>query len=210
MFLFAVVIAHRKLHSTEGVCLYSVAGNGYALVHDEVVVGVEGTEYKIHLPASGKVVADAEFQAVVLLRAQGLGYVAQSVVAAVGSALSHADGAYGQTEVVGNDEQPFERYLFLLHPIADGKAGEVHVGGRLEEDKFLVLYPHVGDETVSSVLKNDIGRPCEGVQYSESDIVAGAIVFGSDVTQPYNQVLHPYYSCCDLAAADMALRVIFT
>lgn len=200
--LFPVIVAHGKLHAAEGVCLDGFAGNGNLFVHNLFVFWRELAQHEVHLSSTGEVVADAKLEAVVGLRAKHLCYVLQPVVTSVGSSLPHAYGAHGQREVIYYDEHTFYGYLFLLQPIADGVAREIHVGGGLEQDEFLVFHFHVCHETVSLVLKNDIGRLGEGVQYSESNVVAGALVLGADVAQSHNQVFHLFFSFSLVASED--------
>lgn len=194
--LFPIEIAHGKGHATEGVCLDGFAGYRYAVLHLLLIFRTESAKYKVNLPTAWEIVAYSKLQAVVGLCAEHLCNVVKPIVPAVRTALPHADGANGQAEVIDDNEQFFQSYLFLLHPISHGVSAEVHVSGWLQENELLVFHSHVGNETISFVLERNIGRLSEGVQYSESYIVAGSVVLRSDVSQPYNQVFHRTVAFC--------------
>ena len=98
--------------------------------------------------------------------------------------------AQGQCQVIGHYQQVPGLDVLLVHPVADGVSAQVHESCGLEEHKLTVLDAHLGNKTVSPVLKNSIGRLCKGVQYHKSYVVAGILVFIARITQPHNQILH--------------------
>ena len=46
----------------------------------------------------------------------------------------------------------------------------------------------LGYGSVTGGAKNSTGRLCEGVQYFETNVVAGFGVLGTDISQSYNQI----------------------
>ena len=155
---FIIIVAHGKLDAAQRECFDSFAGHECLLVDDLFLFGAEAAEDEIHLCASREVVADAEAQPVVALSAERLGYVLQAVVPAVAASLPDAYRAEWQAEVIDHDQHVLYGYLLLQEPVADGVAGEVHIGRWLEQDQLCVLDAHVGHEAVPTVLKSSIGR----------------------------------------------------
>ena len=140
--------------------------------------------------SSGEVVADTAAQTCVLLRAEHLCDVAQTVVACLAAAGLHAQTAEGEGEVVNHHEEAFEFYLLLVHPVAHSVATEVHIGGRLEQEEGLVLHAQFADETIAFVLKGHIGRGGHCVQHAKANIVARSGILGSDIAQAYDEMVH--------------------
>ena len=134
----------------------------------------------------------------------------QSIVSARAARRLHANCPERQTQIVHDNQQILQLDFFLLQPVAHGIAAEVHKCGGLQQHQFGILHPCVRHEPVTPVVKSSIGRLSEGVQYSESDVVAGAVVLVADVTQPRYQIFHSVLHSSFLAAALIALRVIFT
>ena len=116
--------------------------------------------------------------------------MAQAVVARLAARGLQAQGAKGKRQIVHDDEHVFQGDVLLFHPVAHGVAGEVHIRGGLEQNKPLVLQAHFGHSPVAAVFKKDIGRLGQGVQYSETYVVARVGIFGSDVAQAYNKECH--------------------
>ena len=62
--------------------------------------------------------------------------------------------------------------------------------GRFEQDKCPGFEFIFGNKSIPAILKNNIGRPCQGVQYHKANIVAGIVVFFSYITQSGNEIFH--------------------
>ena len=174
--------------------------------HFQVLVGVM-SQHPVYLSAARVVVADAHAQAGVVA-ADELLDVPQSVVAAVRSAPFQAEGARRQGHVVRDDEQAALVDVFLVEPVAHGVPREVHEGGGFQEDDLPPLDGSLGDESVAPVLKNNIGRFCESVQYHESCVVPGPLVLLSGVAQSADQILVQSSVFFVMAAAEDSLRCL--
>ena len=148
----------------------------------------EVAQHEVDLLPLGEVVADADTQARPLLALQELGDVLQAVVAAVGAGGAKAQCPEGEVDVVADNQNVIQLDAELLLPVADSVAGEVHVGGGLEEVEFA---PFVADErhvAVAAGLENDIGCLSPGIQYHKADVVSRGGVFGTDVAESDDQV----------------------
>ena len=116
--------------------------------------------------------------------------MSESVVSGFTSAGFDSYLSERKREVIDHDEQTLDGHVFLLHPIAHGVTGEVHVGGRLQERQCLILHLQRGDKAVTLVLKDKIGRSGKSVQYPETYVVSSAGIFVSDVAQSDNEIIH--------------------
>ena len=149
----------------------------------------EAAEDVIDLLTGEEVVADAEAEAGILLRAEDLRDMFQSVVTAVAAAGFHAQLSEGQADVIDADEEVLQLDLLLLHPIAHGIAAEVHEGAGFEEYELTALDADARDEAVAAVLPYGllalvfVDGSSKGVDHTETDVVACAFVFGSDITK---------------------------
>ena len=113
--------------------------------------------------------------------------MSQSVVAAVAAVGLQTEGAYGQGDVVGDDEQPLLVDVLLVQPVAHCVAAEVHEGGGLEQKNLASLNRCLCHETITLILKNNIGRLSKSVQYHKTCIVSGILILSTGVTQTTNQ-----------------------
>ena len=118
----------------------------------------------------------------------------QAVVPRLAARGLEAQFAERQGEVIAHHQHALHGNFLLVHPVAHGVARQVHIRRRFQKDKRLVLHFQGRDEPIALVLKNNIGRPGEGVQYTESDIVTGAGIFVADIAQPHNQEIHFSFS----------------
>ena len=179
-----------------------------------MLLGGEGTQHEVDLRAAREVVAQSDAQARIVL-AYELLYVAQAVVRAGAAARLEAQGAQGQRQVVGDDEQAVLVDVLLVEPVAHGVAAQIHIGGGLEQEELASAHTALGHIAVAAVVENNIGRFCESVQYHIADVVAGGAVFGAGVAQTHNQIFvhrgkNAVYSAAASSAceaADMAARV---
>ena len=111
--------------------LDGVGGRVEQLVEALRLVGRERRQDVVDGAAVG--IADADPEPAELLGAELVDDRAQAVVAAVAAALAEAELAERQREVVGDDEQVGQRRVLAGEHLADGEAGVVHVGQRLDE-----------------------------------------------------------------------------
>ena len=184
----SIIFVHGALYALEGIGADGVGSQGDALVHKGLLLGSEASEDEIHLSAAGEVVADAETQAGVLLRAEDGGDVAQTVVAALATAGLHAQRAEGQGEVVGNDEELRGGDFLLVQPVAHGIAAEVHIRGGLEEEELLVLHADGRDEAVAAVLPRGAGIGSQLIDDAKAYVVARVGVLGTDIAETCNEI----------------------
>ena len=78
--LFIVVVAHGKLDSGEGKSFDGIAGQWYFLVHLLLILWTEVSQHEVNLHTTWEIASYPELQPAVLLCAQHLCYVLQSVV----------------------------------------------------------------------------------------------------------------------------------
>ncbi len=140
--------------------------------------------------AAREVAAYAEAHPCEIFGAQQLGDVFQPVVAAGASPLTDAQRAERQGDVIGYDQQVLARNLLRVEPVAHRLAREVHVGRGFQQHQRAALVPDFSHVAVAGGGKKRVGRPGQGVQHFESDVVAGLGVFGADVAQPNDEVFH--------------------
>src|SRR5574344_98943 len=87
----------------------------------------------------------------------------------------------------------FNGYILFVHPISHCITAKIHKCTRLEQYYFTSFNACFTDESVTLVIKNNIGRFSESVQYHKSCVVAGAVVFITDIAQTDNQIfIHLY------------------
>ena len=183
-------MVHGKLNAAQRETLYHLGGHVQPFGQGSLVLGRQVAEHIVDLSAAGEVVADAEAQTCVLLGAEHLCDMAQSVVARLAAAGFHAERAEGKSEVINDHEESFQLYLLFVHPVAHGVATEVHIGGRLEEEERLVLHAHFADEAIALVLKGYIGCGGHCVQHAKANVVARPSILGPYVAQAYDEMVH--------------------
>lgn len=91
-----------------------------------------------------EVVADAEAETRIGLCAEHLGYVLETVVVGVVAGGLEANGAEGERDVVYDNKDALDVYPLLLLPVADGIAGEVHIGRGLYDGELGILDADAG------------------------------------------------------------------
>ena len=188
--LLIIELAHGIVDTGQAEVAHSLDSHRNALVKYLALLFTERIQHKLDLGTHGKIIADTKTQSCELLGAENLDDIAYAVVSAAAALFTKAYLAKRQSQVIGHNQEILRLYVLLVHPVADGVSAQVHKGSRFEEHKLAVLDAHVSDKTVTLVLKNSIGRLCEGVQYHKSYVVAGILVFVARVTQPHNQILH--------------------
>lgn len=166
--------------------------------------GVEGLEFIVReaaedvvdLVSLAEIVAYADAKAAIVGCMYQLLNAFKSVVAAVGALLLHTDFAYGEGDVVDNDEKIFDRHLLFLHPELDGLAGEVHIGGGANKDEgtaFDLYFSTIGMtfEDESRLLPFFGCNSLEEAVYNhEAAVVACAFVFGAYIAEANDKIFH--------------------
>ena len=99
-----------------------------------------------------------------------------------------AEGTEGQGEFVADDEQSLLVYLLLVEPISHGIAAEVHEGRRFQQENLAPLDGSLSHETITLILKMNIGRFSKSVQYHKSRVVSCTGVFIARVAKTTNQI----------------------
>ena len=148
----------------------------------------EVAQHEVDLLSLGEFMTDADAQARPLLALQELGDVFQAVVAAVAAGCTQTQRPEGEVDVVADDQDVVQLDVQLLLPIADGVAGQVHVGRGLQEVEFAPFVADDGHVAVAAGLENDIGCLGPGIQYHKADVVSCGGVFGTDVAESDDQV----------------------
>ena len=184
--LLSVVLIHGALYAFEGIGADGVGSQGDALVHGGHLLVSETSENEIYLSAAGEVVADAETQAGVLLRAEDGGDMAETVVASLAAAGFHTQRTERQGEVIGDDEELVDGDFLLVKPVTHGITAEIHIGGGLEEEELLVLHAYGGDETIAAVLPSGTGIGSQLIDDAETHIMARVSIFDTDIAETCN------------------------
>ena len=89
----------------------------------------------------------------------------------------YADSPERQGYVIDYDQYILNRDVLLVFPVSYGVTAEIHVGRRFEKDNLFVLNPALAYVAIACGGKRNIGCLGKGIQYSESYIMAGALVF---------------------------------
>ena len=174
--------AHEGPGAGPGDDLFGQLGNLFFLLF------IEGAQDEVDLLALGEIVADADAEARPVLALQELGDVLQAVVATVGAGGAQAQCPEGEVDVVADDEDVVQLDVQLLLPVADGVAGQIHVGGWLQEMEFAAFVADEGHVAVAAGFENDIGCLSPGIQYHKANVVSRGGVFGTDVAESDDQV----------------------
>lgn len=122
----AVQLVHGHLDTGETEGFDGGGGNFGALGDKFFLLRGELAKDVIHLLTGKEVVAYAKTEAGILLGAEYLGYVLQTVVTSIAAAGFHSHLAEGQGDVIHTDEEMGELNLLLLHPVANGITAQVH------------------------------------------------------------------------------------
>jgi len=174
--------AHEGPGACAGDDLFGELGDLFFLLVGEVA------QHEVDLLALGEFMADADAQARPVLAFQQFGDVLEAVVAAVAAGGTQAQGSEGKVDVVADDEDVIQLDVQLLLPVADGVAGQIHVGRGLQEVEFAAFVADDGHVAVAAGLENDIGCLGPGIQYHKADVVSRGGVFGTDVAESDDQV----------------------
>ena len=110
------------------------------LWHFLALFGAEFAENVVDLLSFVEVVADAHTDAAIVLGSDGLGDVAQAVVAAVAAVHSHSERAEREIDVVANDDKTLFGNGEFLEVVPHGVAAEVHICRGLQEIERPALY----------------------------------------------------------------------
>ena len=114
----------------------------------------------------------------------------QSIVSSFTARGFQTQVAEGKCQIIDHDQGLFDGNFLLVHPIAHGVAGKIHISRRLEQDEGLVLNPDSCHEPISLVLPSGTGFFSQIVDNAETDVVARAVVFMSDVSETDDEVIH--------------------
>ena len=122
----AVQLVHGHLDTGETEGFDGGGGNFGAVREKFFLLRRELAEDVIHLLSGKEVVANAKTEAGILLGAEYLSYVLQTVVSGIAATWFHAHLAEGQGDVIHTDEEMGKLDLLLLHPVANGITAQVH------------------------------------------------------------------------------------
>ena len=114
--------------------------------------------------------------------------VLQAVVAAGTAAGADAELTHRQGDIVGDDHHVVRRDLIEPGRLADGFAGEVHVGlGLHHQHLFPVHHPLRRPRPEAQLIEAEALPPGQPVHRQKAHVVAGTLVFGAGVAQPHQQ-----------------------
>src|SRR5574344_1674300 len=111
-------------------------------------------------------------------------------MSSVAALTLNSDFSKRKSQIICDNQKILRINFLLIQPIAYSIAAQIHECGGFEKNKLSVFYGRICDEAVTSILKNNIGCLCKGIQYRKTYIVAGALVFISRIAQSYNQIFH--------------------
>ena len=116
--------------------------------------------------------------------------VFQAIMPSVASFSPHPDGSKRQSQIVHHDQEVSQLDFLTLHPITHRFATQVHVRARLQQQQRTPLHFHRRHRPITPDFKNSIGRPRKGVQHFKSDIMSCVLVFGTNIPQSHDKILH--------------------
>jgi len=148
------------------------------------LVGGELAQHVFDLVALCEVVADAEAEAREVAVAEGFDDVVEAVVGASAAFGAHPQPAGGQVDVVADDEDVLRRHVLMVHPVADGLAAEVHVGGGHGQDERASLVLPLGDVGVPVGAEGCRQLLSQRVHHLKTDVVARAGILVLSISQP--------------------------
>jgi hypothetical protein len=150
----------------------------------------ESTEDIFNLVTTAEVVAYTDTKTAVV-RATKEGFDAAETVVSTGATLFfETDGAEGKSNVVYHNKKLVDGYFFGLHPIADGFTAEIHESGGFDENQgpsLMLDFGAIGTPLESPASLMAVGK---GIDHHETGIVAGSLIFGSDVAQSPDKIFH--------------------
>ena len=111
-------------------------------------------------------------------------------MACIASGAFHPYRAERESDVIHEDEYVLQLDVFFVFPVAYRIAGKIHVSGGFQDDDLLVFQSAAGDVAVAFGGEVEVQAFRQGVRYPETDVVAGADIFGADVAESYYQVFH--------------------
>ena len=108
----------------------------------------------------------------------------------VGAFFTHPDDTQRQRDVVVDDKQILDGNLLLIQPIFHRLATEVHIGGWLDHHKGFSSVLHLGNLGQTAGGEGSLKILSQSVSNAKTCIVPGVFIFGTDVSQTGDEVLH--------------------
>ena len=144
----------------------------------------------VYLTSARKIITDTETKTGKLLRPDHLGNILKTVMAGVASSRPNPYSSEWERQVVDGHYHIGNVDIFMLQPVTDCVARQIHIGRRLQQNNLSVFHTSAAYIAIALGRKRDIGCLGKGIQYTESNIVAGAGIFTADVPQPNKEIFH--------------------
>src|SRR5690606_18168150 len=122
-------------------------------------------QHIIYLKARIKMIANTKTQPGVIVSTQHFGDISQTVVPAMASLCFYTQRSKRQCQVVDQYQQVFQRNIFFLQPVIHCPSAQINVGSWFEQKKSPPFEFVFGHKAVTLIVKSNIGRPCQSVQY---------------------------------------------
>ena len=123
----SIVEIHGAVDALQGVTFDRFAGAFEGFGHLLEIFSFKLSENEIHLSAFGEVIADAETQTCVFLRAEYLCDVFQPIVSGFAARRLESQLSKGKCEVINDNQGLLNGNFLLVHPIANSIARKIHV-----------------------------------------------------------------------------------
>ena len=113
------------------------------------LVESEMAEHIVNLASAGEIVAYSEPQTWIGLCAEHLGNVFQSVMACVAARRLYADGSEREGDIIDEHKDVVDVNFFLVFPISDSVARQIHIGRGLQYHDLLILDAPFGNVAIT-------------------------------------------------------------
>ena len=144
----------------------------------------------IYLTSARKIITDTETKTGKLLGSDHLCNILKPIMAGVASSRPNPYSSEWESQVIDSHYHIGNVDIFMLEPVTDCVTRQIHICRRLQQNNLSVFHTSAAYIAVALGCKRDIGCLSKGIQYTESNIVAGAGIFAADVPQPNKEIFH--------------------
>jgi len=115
--LTIIIKIHRPFHACQHETPDGIAGEGKSFGKDLFFFIGPAAKHIAYLTAGDKLTSDAKPKAGIILSTKDLCDMGQTVVTTITAFRAETNGSGGKGDIINNDEQVFQRDVFLFKPI---------------------------------------------------------------------------------------------
>ena len=124
---------HGPVRAYGSPCLYAIYDPFAYFRHFRILLLAQFAKHVSYLLTASEIISDSDPDPGILLGADELGDVCETIMPSGASVLAQTECAERDVEIVGYDDEALRLYLQLVHPVAHCLAAQIHVCGRLQK-----------------------------------------------------------------------------